>query len=288
MSCREGDELRARLLDVDRLLALEELPHPRQIPGGAEILVSPAAGHLLPLVVQHARPAPHVAPAQLDDPRLPVALLPEQLVDLVVEVPDAKLAEAGVLDLGDLLGDLLDDLQPPPLGVLQVVALGRQVGSPLALLVQPLLGQLGLAPPGQRRHGLFRVSSHLLALSPLGFLFSLLSSNSSRLEIVQAPLRNLQQTGVGGEYVVGALVSLEGALEGQGCPHFHCDVCGAAEYELDGDGILLCRLEDFDWNSSPDFAEEALQRECDVVGQVGDADINGCARLSRREAPMRG
>ena len=108
----------------------------------------------------------------------------------------------------------------------------------------------------------------------------------SRSEIVQAPLRNLQQTGVGGEHVVGALVSLEGALEGQGCPHFHCDVCGAAKYELDGGGILLRRLEDFDWNSGPDFAEEALQREGDVVGQVGDADINGCARLGRREAPM--
>ena len=89
-----------------------------------------------------------------------------------------------------------------------------------------------------------------------------------------------------GEHVVGALVALKGALEGERGAYLDRNVRGAAEQEVDGGGGLFGGLEDFDWDGGPDFAEEALERERDVVGEVGDAEVNGCARFGRREAPV--
>ena len=71
--------------------------------------------------------------------------------------------------------------------------------------------------------------------------------------------------------MVGALVALEGALEGKGGAHLYRDVRWTAQYEVDGGGDLFGGLEDFDWDGCPDFAKEALEREGDVVGEVGDA-----------------
>ena len=96
-------------------------------------------------------------------------LLPEQLVDVVIEIPDPELAQPGVLDgrhaLGDVpnhlraeeevkspsMGGILSaDLLTEDLGLPDVVTLAGQVGSPLPhLRPVPLLLLLGLAPPGQ-------------------------------------------------------------------------------------------------------------------------------------------
>ena len=96
-------------------------------------------------------------------------LLPEQLVDVVIEVPDPELAQPGVLDgrhaLGDVpnhltaeeevnspsLGGILSaDLLTEDLGLADVVTLAGQVGPPLPhLRPVPLLLLLGLPPPGQ-------------------------------------------------------------------------------------------------------------------------------------------
>ena len=86
--------------------------------------------------------------------------------------------------------------------------------------------------------------------------------------------------------MVSALVAVKGALEGERGAYLDRNVRGAAEQEVDGGGGLFGGLEDFDWDGGPDFAEEALERERDVVGEVGDAEVNGCARFGRREAPV--
>ena len=54
---------------------------------------------------------PHKLTHQFDDSGFPVALLSQELVDLVVEIPNAKLSEAGVLNLRNLLRDLSNDLK---------------------------------------------------------------------------------------------------------------------------------------------------------------------------------
>ena len=81
-----------------RCLLLKQLPHAGKVPCCSKVFVSPVARHLLPFSVQHPRSLAAVAlPAQLLDPAFPVPFLAEQLVYLVVEVPDPKLPEAGIL-----------------------------------------------------------------------------------------------------------------------------------------------------------------------------------------------
>ena len=120
--------------------------------GGAEILVAPVPGHLFPLVVEHARSDPLiVGPAQFLNLHLPVAFLPQQFVDLVVEVAYAELTQAGVLNLGHLLRYLADDLHPPLFARVQALAFRCQVRPPF--LVFFVLAELGRTPPGERGPG---------------------------------------------------------------------------------------------------------------------------------------
>jgi len=99
-----------------------------------------------------------IAAAELDDAPLPVAALAEELVDLVVEVAEAVLAEALVLDLGDLGADLAEDLGAPALGVGEVAALGGEVRPALAGLALLLL--LHRDEAVQHRLRLLLVASH--------------------------------------------------------------------------------------------------------------------------------
>ena len=112
-------------------------------------------------------------------PIFPMLLLPEQLVDVVVEVPDPELAQPGVLDgrhaLGDVpnhltvegevnspsLGGILSaDLLTEDLGLPDVVTLAGQVGPPLPhLRPVPLLLLLGLPPPGQADRHIIVITS---------------------------------------------------------------------------------------------------------------------------------
>lgn len=65
-------------------------------------------------VVHHPTAATHViGPAKPADLRLPHVLLAHELVDLVVEVADLEVAQAGLLDLGHLARNLLEHLAPP-------------------------------------------------------------------------------------------------------------------------------------------------------------------------------
>lgn len=104
-------------------LLLEELADPWEVPGRSKVLITSIPRNLPALVVQHpwthplhtrtrrasqwvyvqcwpaggAAQVTHsvVGASQLSDPDLPVAFLPQQLVDLVVQVTDPELAQAG-------------------------------------------------------------------------------------------------------------------------------------------------------------------------------------------------
>ena len=54
-----------------------------------------------------------VRPSEVLDPLLPVLLLVHETVNMVVDLADAVLTEARVLDRGHLLDDLFDDRLPP-------------------------------------------------------------------------------------------------------------------------------------------------------------------------------
>merc|ERR1719328_211371 len=99
-------------------------------------------------------------PSELLDSVLPMLLLPQQLVDVIIEISDAELSQTRVLDGGDRLGDLADDLVSPSLRLLDIVTLTGQEGSPLRLLGASLLLLLHPPPPGQGCHGLLTVTSH--------------------------------------------------------------------------------------------------------------------------------
>lgn len=75
---------------------------------------SARALNLLPLIINHAAAAAHVVwPAEAADLGLPHVLLAHEPVDLVVEVADLEVAQAGFLDLGHLARYLLEHLAPP-------------------------------------------------------------------------------------------------------------------------------------------------------------------------------
>lgn len=146
---------------------VEELTDARELLGGAEVAVPGAAaggvgyGDDVAIEVGHegrVGAAGVVAAAELDDAALPVAALAEELVDLVVEVAEAVLPEALVLDLGDLGADLAEDLGAPPLGVGEVAALGGEVRPPLPWL--PLLLLLHRDEAVQHGLSLLLVSRH--------------------------------------------------------------------------------------------------------------------------------
>lgn len=74
----------------------------------------PRALNLPPFLIHDAAAAAHVVwPAQPADLHLPHVLLAHELVDLVVEVADLEVAQAGLLDLGHLARDLLQHLAAP-------------------------------------------------------------------------------------------------------------------------------------------------------------------------------
>jgi len=60
-----------------------------------------------------------------------VSFLADQLVDLVVQIPEAVLAEARVLDLHHLLADLAQNLLAPLVRGVQIATLRREVRPPL-------------------------------------------------------------------------------------------------------------------------------------------------------------
>lgn len=103
-------------------------------------------------------------------------LLPQKLVDLIVQITNTKLAQTGVLNLRHLLRDLSDDLDSPlELGFKidayiliktfqshlfafgHIVTLAGQIWSPLILSGLRLLRR---SPTSQCGHRLLSISSH--------------------------------------------------------------------------------------------------------------------------------
>ena len=64
-----------------------------------------------------------------------MALLAQELVDLVVEVPDPKLTEAGVLNLRNFLRDLSDDLKQEDRFIFLSTGSGLSIPSKMAARV---------------------------------------------------------------------------------------------------------------------------------------------------------
>lgn len=110
-------------------------------------------------------------------------LLAQKLVDLVVQITNAKLAQAGILNLRHFLSDLSDDLDSPlELGFMinatiliktfqshlfafrHIVTLAGQVRSPLVLSGLRLLRR---SPTSQCGHRLLSISSHFGLFSDL-------------------------------------------------------------------------------------------------------------------------
>lgn len=116
MSVYVAHEVGPRPLRRPRLfgLLLEELANAREVLGGSEVLVPAAAGHFPPFRVQFAwsdssaskevnerkkeRNEPVVWTAELLDSRFPRVLHAQHFVDVVVEVADFELAQAGILN----------------------------------------------------------------------------------------------------------------------------------------------------------------------------------------------
>ena len=124
-------------------MAGEQLFHARQVLRGTEISVTPApleTETTLKVTLLHLLFPLQVVvvwPSQFFDPPVPVPLLPEQLVDLIVQIADGMLAEAGILDLGDAVGYLPHNLPPPLLTIVQMLAEAGQVRPALRAGVGP-------------------------------------------------------------------------------------------------------------------------------------------------------
>lgn len=70
--------------------------------------------NLSPFLIHHPAPPTHIIrPSQTADLHLPHMFLAHQFINLVVEVADLEIAEAGLLDFGHLARDLLQHLAPP-------------------------------------------------------------------------------------------------------------------------------------------------------------------------------